>query len=375
MNLSTLFFGQVEFPESEEYREFQYKFLMILLAFGALATLVFIIASGDQAALLMPAEHMRSMKTFTVISVLLWLLLRGRKHWFLPLAWMYEIASLAELASAMMYVPGDELRILWLFTNIPGVYLLLGRRAGGFITLIIISGLLIGNPYLSSPYSLNALATAVTAMIYSAAFFHAYASRSVNFFLRMRDSNEQLRLMATRDALTGVLNARAYYEVCDRMIRVAQRNSEPYAVLFVDLDHFKSINDTYGHAAGDHVLKSVANCLSNSIRHSDALGRIGGEEFSIFLPNTNMTGAIELAEHIRRSIEALMPDVGAGPRKITASLGVARNQHSDQLMLDIQRQADQAMYKAKAGGRNRVSSFDDLSAEATTEDPGTHQHH
>ena len=113
------------------------------------------------------------------------------------------------------------------------------------------------------------------------------------------------------------------------------------------------------------MLKSVADCLVKSIRNSDALGRIGGEEFSIFLPNTNMKGATDLAEHFRMSIEALMPDVGSGQRKITASIGVARNQHSDQLMLDIQRQADQAMYKAKAGGRNRVSSFDDLSAEAS----------
>ena len=365
MNLSTLFFGQVDFPESEEYREFQYKFLMVLLAFGALATLVFIVASGDQAALPMPAEHMRSMKMFTAACVVLWLLLRGRKQWFIPVGWAFEMASLAELTSAIMYVPGDELRIIWLFTNIPGTYLLLGRRVGALMTLVIITGLLLGNPHLSSPYSPNAVATAVTAMIYFAAFFHAYASRAVNFFLRMRDSNEQLRFMATRDALTGVLNARAYYEVCDRMIRVAKRNSEPYAVLFVDLDHFKSINDTFGHAAGDHVLKSVADCLTRSIRHSDALGRIGGEEFSIFLPNTNMKGATDLAEHIRLSIEALMPDVGTGARKITASIGVARNQHSDQLMLDIQRQADQAMYKAKAGGRNRVSSFDDLSAETT----------
>ncbi|MFM8467561.1 MAG: GGDEF domain-containing protein [Oxalobacteraceae bacterium] len=365
MKLSTLFFGHIEFPESEEYREFQYKFLMVLLAFGALATLVFIVASGDQSALPMPAEHMRSMKIFTAACVVLWVLLRGRKQWFIPVAWAFEIASLAELASAIMYVPGDELRIIWLFTNIPGTYLLLGRRVGALMTVVIIIGLLLGNPHLSSPYSPNAVATGVTAMIYFAAFFHAYASRLFSFFTRMRDSNEQLRFMATRDALTGVLNARAYYEVCDRMIRVAKRNREPYAVLFVDLDHFKSINDTFGHAAGDHVLKSVADCLTGNIRHSDALGRIGGEEFSIFLPNTDINGATELAEHIRVSIEALMPDLGTDLRKITASIGVARNQHSDQLMLDIQRQADQAMYKAKAGGRNRVSSFDEVNAQAT----------
>ena len=364
MSLSTIFFGSAEFPESEEYREFQYKFLIVLLIVGALATLFFIVASGDQN-LPMPEEHMRSMKLYTAVSLALWLGLRGRKQWFLPIAGLYEAASLAELASAMIYVPGDELRILWLTTNIPGVYLLLGRVAGAIITVVIVSSLIMGNALMAAPYTQNALATAVISMIYSAAFFHAYASRSVNFFMRMRDSNERLRYMATRDALTGVLNARAYYEVCERLIGLARRNSEPYAVLFVDLDHFKSINDTYGHEAGDHVLKSVADCLTKNIRKSDSLGRIGGEEFSVFLPNTNMAGALEVAEQLRMSIELLMPEMGSGPRKITASIGVARNQHSDQLMLDIQRQADQAMYRAKAAGRNRVTSFDDLNEAAS----------
>ena len=365
MSLSAIFFGRTEFPESEEYREFQYKFLIVLLIVGALATLFFIMASGDNQALPMPEAHMRSMKIYTAVSLMLWLVIRGRKEWFLSVAWLYEFSSLAELTSAMIYVPGDELRILWLVSNIPGVYLLLGRVVGASVTILIIAGLVAGNASMAAPYSPNALATAITYMIYSAAFFHAYASRSVNFFLRMRDSNERLRYMATRDALTGVLNARAYYEVCERLIGIARRNSEPYAVLFVDLDHFKSINDTYGHEAGDHVLISVSDCLSKNIRKSDSLGRIGGEEFSIFLPNTNMTGALEVAEQLRMAIESLMPDVGTGKHKVTASIGVARNQHSDQLMLDIQKQADQAMYRAKAAGRNRVTAFDDLNEAAS----------
>jgi diguanylate cyclase (GGDEF)-like protein len=166
--------------------------------------------------------------------------------------------------------------------------------------------------------------------------------------------------MATHDMLTGVLNARAYYEVCDQMIRIAKRSHTPYAVLFVDLDHFKSINDTHGHAAGDVVLKSVADCLAKTLRGSDALGRIGGEEFSIFLPATEIAGAREVAETIRTSVEALMPSIGDKKIKITASIGIAKNQHSDQAMLEIQQQADQAMYVAKSRGRNRVSSFDDV---------------
>lgn len=356
-SLGTLFFGKVHFPEQEEYREFQYKFLMVLIAFGAIATAVFIIPVKSGAAPI-PSAHTRSMTIFTVLSVLLWLALRGRKTWFVPVVWAYEILSLLELASAMVYVPGNELRILWLYTNIPGAYLLMGRKVGAVVTVLIVVGLVVGNAHMASPYSANALTTAVISMIYSAAFFHAYASRSVNFFLRLRESNEKLKIMATRDPLTGLLNARAYYDVCNNLIQLARRSGSPYAVLFVDLDHFKSINDTYGHAAGDLVLKAVADCLSKNIRASDALGRIGGEEFSIFLPNTAFADAVRLAEQIRSAVEAIMPAVGEGPRKITASIGVARNAHSEQSMLDIQQQADAAMYRAKAAGRNRVSSLE-----------------
>jgi diguanylate cyclase (GGDEF)-like protein len=355
--LSRLFFGSVEFPESEEFREFQYKFLIVLHAFGAIATGFFIWIS-QAGAVAMPEQHMQSMKMFTVASVLLLFIVRSRPKWFYPVAVVSEVVSLLELASALIYVPADELRILWVFANIPAVYLLLGRRVGSVVTLGVTVGLVLGNPYMAAPYSPNALATAVISMIYAGAFFFAYARQTIYFFMRMRESNDRLRDMATRDALTGVLNARAYYEVCDRLIRLAQRNNSPYSVLFVDLDHFKSINDTYGHAAGDIVLKSVSNCLVNSLRHSDALGRIGGEEFSIFLPNTDIGGAVLLAENIRAAIEILMPSTGEQQLKITASIGVARNQHSEQSMLEIQQQADQAMYHAKAKGRNRVSSFD-----------------
>lgn len=350
------FFGNIHFPEREEYREFQYKFLMVLLAAGAIATAVFIIPAQSGAAPI-PMAHVRSMTIFTIVSVMLFFALRGRKQWFIPVVWIYEIASLLELASAMIYVPGDELRILWLYTNVPGTYLLLGRAVGTAVTLLIVAGLIIGNQHMAAPYSPNALATAVISMIYSAAFFYAYASRSVNFFMRMRASNEKLKTMATRDPLTGIFNARAYYEFCEGMIRLAKRNNAPYAVLFVDLDHFKSINDNYGHAAGDLVLKSVAECLTKNIRDSDGLGRIGGEEFSIFLPNTPFKDALALAEHLRLSIESIMPVIGEGTRKITASIGVAKNQHSEESMLEIQRQADLAMYQAKAAGRNRVSAL------------------
>ena len=359
-SLAKIVFGNVEFPESEEFREFQYKFMIVLQVFAAATSILFLCLVGAGVSPKFSDLHMQVMLWYSVASLALWLLVRGRKHLFLPVAVAFEAASLIDLLSAFVFVDNDELRIFWLFTNIPATYLILGRRVGAVVTAFIISSVVLLNPQVGLPLSPNAVATCVIAMVYFAIFFHAYAKQSIYFFIRMRESNDRLREMATRDMLTGTLNARAYYEICDSLINLAQRNSTPYSVLFIDLDHFKSVNDNYGHAAGDTVLRSVANCVQAGLRSSDVMGRIGGEEFSVFLPNTDAVAATQVAEQLRRSIEALMPSFGDRQLKITASIGVARNRHSDQSMLEIQKMADQAMYKAKAAGRNRTSTFEDM---------------
>lgn len=361
--LGRMLFGQVHFADSEEYSAFQFRLLCIVLASGALVTSILLlgVASGANP---IDARHVASMSCFTVLSMILWLLLRGHPQRFAWVAWPYEFLCLLEYVSALYFVSEDEIRVIWFFTNIPGVYILLGQRAGLAITILSIVGLALGNGALPHPYSPNAIATLLAAMSYLGAFFHVYGNRSISYFVRMRESNQQLQHMATHDPLTGLLNARAYYAACDQMIHLAARNHTPYAVLFVDLDHFKAINDTYGHEAGDIVLRSVAATLLETMRQSDAVGRIGGEEFSVFLPNTELAGALSLAETVRTEIENLMPCVGSQRLRITASIGVARNQHNAQSMADIQRLADQAMYNAKQQGRNRVSSVEHSGKEA-----------
>ncbi len=346
------FFGDVQFGETEQMLEFQYRFLMVLLAFGALATGVFLVTGQTEQAPL-PKAHQVSMRLFTLTSFVLWLVLRGRKRLFLPIAWTYELAAILENTSTMVNVPGDELRMLWLFTNIPGVYLLLGRKAGAAITALTMLALVAGNPFLSRPYSPNALATAVVSTIYLGAFFHAYSNQTLTLYVRLRE-------MALKDTLTGVFNARAFYAMGERLLKAAERKGTPSAILFVDLDHFKSINDTWGHAAGDAVLRAAADCLRGQARGGDLVGRIGGEEFSIFLPETDLEAARTVAERVRWAIEQLRPQIDGQRVPITASVGVASAPAAAAAMPSIhaiQRQADAAMYEAKRGGRNRVSVF------------------
>jgi diguanylate cyclase (GGDEF)-like protein len=201
------------------------------------------------------------------------------------------------------------------------------------------------------------MATALVSMAYLGFLFHAYGAESMSYFKRMRTYTLELEQLASHDPLTGALNARAYYAACTQYIGLAKRSNQPYAVLFIDLDHFKRVNDTYGHAAGDAVLRAVSNCLHMAVRNSDFLGRIGGEEFSVFLPNTSPLGAQQLAEAIRLSIEVLHPSIGEQNLPVTASVGVAVSEGVAMGIQEIQRQADQAMYEAKSLGRNRVSVF------------------
>ena len=174
----------------------------------------------------------------------------------------------------------------------------------------------------------------------------------------MRQYNARLQEMASHDPLTQVLNARAYYAACEQQITQSQRSGQPFSVLFVDLDHFKAINDTHGHAAGDEVLRVVARTLGEQLRRSDLLGRIGGEEFSVFLPDTPLAGALQVAENLRHAVQQCQPRVSTATLSITASIGVASRNGGQQSMQAIQQRADEAMYAAKKAGRNRVSTLE-----------------
>lgn len=171
---------------------------------------------------------------------------------------------------------------------------------------------------------------------------------------RLAEANEQLRYLAGHDGLTGVLNVRTYTETAERMAAAARCGGGEASVLFLDLDHFKRINDRYGHNTGDLVLVSVADCIRRTVRSCDVIGRVGGEEFSIFLPETSYREAVTEAERLRASIEALRLSMHGRTVGITASIGVAALSQRHRSAADMQRDADDAMYCAKKAGRNRV---------------------
>jgi two-component system cell cycle response regulator len=169
----------------------------------------------------------------------------------------------------------------------------------------------------------------------------------------LRQRNEELDLISRTDSLTGLHNRRHVEEYLAKLVSLARRNAEPIAVLIIDIDHFKSVNDGHGHDAGDVVLRQVADRMVRSVRLEDMVGRWGGEEFLVVLPNTATQGAAELAERLRQIVgeePCRLPDGGA--MQVTISLGCAASVMDDAGTLV--RSADAAMYEAKESGRNRV---------------------
>jgi diguanylate cyclase (GGDEF)-like protein/PAS domain S-box-containing protein len=171
---------------------------------------------------------------------------------------------------------------------------------------------------------------------------------------------EELERRATTDDLTGVANRGHFYTTADNTLKRGQRYGETLSLLVLDIDHFKAVNDTYGHQAGDAVLRGVAGHCRQAIRACDLIGRMGGEEFAILLPATGLEAACQLAERLRHGLQEqrwtcsqatdLLDDL-----VVTVSIGVAALDRATPSLDALYARADRALYTAKAEGRNRVS--------------------
>jgi two-component system, cell cycle response regulator len=171
-------------------------------------------------------------------------------------------------------------------------------------------------------------------------------------------TREAFRHQSLRDSLTGLWNCAGIFDILERELARTARQKSPVGVVLLDLDHFKRVNDTFGHPAGDAVLREVAGTIRSATRSYDSIGRQGGEEFLIVLPNCDEQGSLRYAERIRTAIGQLSVETEAGPVRITASMGVAVAGPIVDDIYTLLRDADEALYKAKRRGRNRIELAD-----------------
>ncbi len=192
----------------------------------------------------------------------------------------------------------------------------------------------------------------VTIVLYSTCFL----------IYRINRSSEVLRRLATTDPLTGAFNRRHFMELMGREQRRADRYNTTYSILMIDIDHFKRVNDTYGHQVGDHAIQEMAEACRKTTRPTDIVARYGGEEFIVTLTHTDQPGAVKVAERLREAVAEIVMATDKGALSFTISIGISTYVKRSAVDQIIQR-ADQALYKAKQTGRNRVC----------VEDPGDAQ--
>jgi len=175
---------------------------------------------------------------------------------------------------------------------------------------------------------------------------------------RILDLQQSLRFAATHDFLTTLLNRSEILAALDRELARGARDDKPATVILADIDHFKRINDTLGHAAGDEVLKEVSRRLKEDLRPYDVVGRYGGEEFLLILPGCNLPNGVKRADEIRKIVSGKPITTPAGAVSVTVSMGISANDSlRDCTPAEFLQEADTSLYRAKNNGRNRVEAF------------------
>jgi diguanylate cyclase (GGDEF)-like protein len=287
-------------------------------------------------------------------------------------SWGYRTESCDNGADALTFVERSAPDLILLDVMMPeisGIEVarrIKGNRALPFIPIIMqtaldstedkVEGLEAGaDDYITKPIDFAELKARLRSMLRIKRLQETLEEREKELL----EVNERLRFMSLTDDLTGLDNRRHLNERIEEMFQHAQRLNEAFSLVMCDLDKFKSVNDTYGHQAGDEVLKQLAAILREEAREIDRVGRYGGEEFMLLLPGTVLDASVTFAERVRKRIERHTFTFDGGSIQRTASFGVAgwphpKIQDSDALV----RMADDALYVAKETGRNRVIRFD-----------------
>lgn len=235
---------------------------------------------------------------------------------------------------------------------IMAITLVVGMTAMGYRALALWLGWHSVSPFQSRD-SLNTLFYMIN---YLGMFFLAFG-----FVLKtVEQSAEQNRRIALEDPLTGLANRRALFESMDRLCLNAEASGQSLSLMIIDVDHFKQVNDRYGHQAGDVVLQHVAETIKHRLRANDIVGRIGGEEFLAVLPDTPTNGAMRVAEELRKTMAAAPVVVDGNEIGVTISIGLYSSGRlmSAQTPDSMIATADEALYRAKTNGRNRVETAD-----------------
>lgn len=323
--------------------------LLVLLGLAIAFALVNLLLLDLQAIALLDA-----VAALTALGILLWYRATRRLE---VACWVTMLLVAGFLLGYIALVQGRHYSLVWLCVY-PGLALfLLGARAGllSVLGLFVAALILMLGPWaqaldhvLDAESAFNLFGALLSLVVQS-----RYSELARQEVLRgLLESNRALQRLSTHDRLTGLYNRHKLDQRLGEEVARAQRHGSPFCVAMIDIDHFKRVNDSHGHAVGDLVLQCLGHLMLRGRRASDMVGRWGGEEFLILCPETHLDGGVLVAERLRVAAQDCpMPEAG----RVTLSAGVAEFRRGDSVESLLAR-ADAALYRAKAAGRNRVEA-------------------
>lgn len=290
--------------------------------------------------------------SFSSFVLLLWL--RQSKDNFKKVANTLIVVMLVTFTSALIFVTDDQFRIIWFYIVMFVAYTVIGNRMGVITTIVSIVIISICLLIFDLGLSRATVQGALIGFVISSLLASIHVRRIADYEDALLNTNSELEILATIDGLTGIMNKRMFNEMATKYLEAAHRNDKPLTLIYLDLDHFKAVNDRHGHQVGDIILIKFTDIVGKCLRKSDLLGRIGGEEFSVVLFETDLEAAVTVAEKILQQVQRASYQYEDKLVQVTTSIGIAQFDSSSDTLDSIQKRADKALYKAKELGRNRV---------------------
>ena len=273
----------------------------------------------------------------------------------MPWIYAYLLPTFCFLLYIIVIPGASKTAFVWVYIIPVLSYLLLGRKRGSLLALPFVVGACLlyvyTYPVSRTPEGLIDLGNAIFCGLLLIVFVHLYETRRAA-------AHQQLQRMARTDALTGVASRGSFQQSLEQSLRESERNQSKLVLVLLDVDHFKAVNDQYGHDAGDQALRHICNSLSKRLRATDTLGRLGGEEFGLLLRNTDRTGAEPLVEALRLQINSTPLAYGEHSIPLSVTLGLAEWPLDGRSLEQLYRTADRRLYRGKEQGRDQLVSRD-----------------
>ena len=353
MNLNNFLYSGFKFGGDENLLKFKFKMLnsifIIIAFFSSLFGLLSDLGINDIGPI-----HSKVNYVYSFLTVMLIFYLRLSKENYKLTVHSLLFISLLTFTSALIFVPQDEFRIIWFYLLILVSYMISDKTSGILYTLASIAIILIVNSFINLELSPIAINSSTLGLVIGSFLSYVYTSKITDYENNLKQQNSTLSVLASTDYLTGIMNRRMFNEVSAQYFRTAQSDDLNLTLLLLDLDHFKKINDNYGHQVGDQLLIHFVKTIEKTIRKSDIFARIGGEEFAILLSQIDNDEVYKFAEKIRKEIEEMTMNHNGQDISVTTSIGISKNCKTDNSFDDIFSRADQAMYQAKKAGRNQT---------------------